>query len=217
LPGPQGVFHLTRIGIPSCTRCQHHQPRRQYRRGATGDAGAYSATKGAVARPETGCLSAPASAASCEPAASCCRSASVDPRVRQSRSAMCLSAAFNSGPLLTLRRKRSQRASWISSPSRPPGAGRLPVGRRMAPSTSRRCKRRPYCIRQPRGPGDKSTAQGVRVPAGMVCTALTRLGTGDGQAPAEGDSIRFEWKGSRTCTQYEPVPQLPMALGQSAT
>src|SRR5262249_3313401 len=45
------------------------------------------------------------------------------------------------------------RASWTSGHlALLPGAGRLHVGCRMAPSTSRRCKRRRYCIRQPWGP-----------------------------------------------------------------
>jgi hypothetical protein len=40
-------------------------------------------------------------------------------------------------------------------PSRPPSRRRPSAReRRMAPSTSRRCRRRPYCIRQPRVAGD---------------------------------------------------------------
>jgi len=66
-----------------------------------------------------GCLSAPAFGDLC-PAASC--------GFPLSRSAMCLSAVCGSAPLLTLRRKRSQRASWISSHlALLPGAGRLHV------------------------------------------------------------------------------------------
>jgi hypothetical protein len=120
-----------------------------------------------------GCLAAPASAAILGTAAKLRLPAWCGPRGQtpQARATMCLSAVSGSTTLLPLRRKRSQRASWISGhPALFPGAGRLHVGCRMAPSTSRRSKRRPYYIRQPPRPGDKFRRQILSHPP----TALPR-------------------------------------------
>jgi hypothetical protein len=85
---------------------------------------------GAVARP-TDRLSAPASAAILGTAARLRlfrKCGTVRVRHRRSRSAMCLPAVSGCAPLLTPRRKRSQRASWISGHlALVPGAGRLHV------------------------------------------------------------------------------------------
>jgi hypothetical protein len=98
--------------------------------GATGHAEAYSATKEGFRPPQRVAFRPPrfrrfASRCKLRPPVG------VDPVGQdpmQARAAMCLSAVSGSAPLLTLRRKRSQRASWISGHlALLPGAGRLHV------------------------------------------------------------------------------------------
>jgi hypothetical protein len=144
---------------PSRAARQRLQPRRPRQRGCDGGASAYSAAVEGFRPPQTGRLSAPTprrfvSRCKLRPLLGG-RPCGSDPM--QSGAALCLSAVAGSAALLTPHRKRSQRASWVlSNLALLPGAGRLHVNVKMAPSTSRRCKRRAYCIGQLRGPGDSS-------------------------------------------------------------
>jgi hypothetical protein len=153
-----------------------HPPRGKSPQGATGR-GCLLRNQGGGCPPRTGCLSAPASAASLCPGSLFGRFARplgglAGPAMQPLGGRRLRAIAGVSI------RQRASRASWISGHlALLPGAGRLHVGCRMAPSTSRRSKRRRYCIRQLRAPGDKFTTPAARIPAGMVYTALTRRGT----------------------------------------